>query len=120
MKRLQGVANGTYEMEVIECDCGYHMGIDASYVLQVEDAFFDKQPECPSCGKSINVRRLLDMPPMEVVVEVSRTCSATRGIKVTADTLGEAEFTAIDKAGDHEFSEKDADYETTGGWYAPE
>jgi hypothetical protein len=28
MKRLKSVETEQYSLEVIECDCGYHMGID--------------------------------------------------------------------------------------------
>lgn len=38
------------EIEIIECDCGYHMGIDTTYLDQVEH-FIAK---CPSCDRDIN------------------------------------------------------------------
>ena len=34
-----------YELEVVECTCGYHMGIDASYLEQVGAV----EATCPSC-----------------------------------------------------------------------
>ena len=50
MKRLESMSNDTVELEVIECDCGYHMGIDATYLEQVDDIKF----ACPNCEKEIN------------------------------------------------------------------
>jgi len=51
MKRLQSAVTEQYELEVIECDCGYHMGFDASYLLQVNE---DIVTTCPSCGAEID------------------------------------------------------------------
>ena len=38
------------EMEVIECDCGFHMGIDVTFLEQVGDFKIN----CPSCNAEIN------------------------------------------------------------------
>ena len=114
MKHLPSATNDIATLEVIECDCGYHMGIDASFVDQVEDAFFDITTHCPSCLTQIDVRDILGMEPLKVKVEVVRTCSATRDIEVSANSLAAARYKASDEAGDYEFSEKDADYDTDG------
>jgi hypothetical protein len=118
MKRLEGAVSscGTAELEVIECDCGYHMGIDASFVTQVDDAFFDVEVHCPNCQTKIDVRDILDMEPLTVKIEVSRTCTAYRDVEVAANSLAAAKYIAMEEAGNYEFSEKDADYETTDGW----
>jgi len=50
MKRLNSVENDTVQLEVIECDCGYHMGIDATYLIQVRDFV----THCPNCGIEID------------------------------------------------------------------
>lgn len=50
MKRLNSVQNDKVQLEVIECDCGYHMGIDATYLEQVGDFV----AVCPSCGAFID------------------------------------------------------------------
>ena len=50
MKRLTSVETEEYSLEVGECDCGYHFGVDASYLIQVGDISF----RCPSCNKEIN------------------------------------------------------------------
>ena len=118
MKRLNTATNGTATLEVIECDCGYHMGIDASYVEQVDDAFFGKTI-CPSCKEEIPVRAILGMEPIEVDMEVSRECVAFNTVTVVANSEEEARRKALDKAGDYVFSEKDANYEVTDNcWHA--
>jgi hypothetical protein len=35
-----------YEIEVVECVCGFHMGIDATYLDKVDGV----STPCPSCG----------------------------------------------------------------------
>lgn len=52
------------ELTVIECKCGYHMGIDSTFLEQDPTAFkgLDKHPRCPSCTQRINVRAVLDLP----------------------------------------------------------
>lgn len=37
MKRLKSVENDQVQLEVMECDCGFHLGIDATYLVQVGD-----------------------------------------------------------------------------------
>ncbi len=46
----------------------------------------------------------------EFTIKVMRTSYAFRDIKVEAKSQKEAEKLALDEAGDHEYSEKDADY----------
>jgi hypothetical protein len=46
MKRLESVENDVVQLEVIECDCGYHMGIDATFLDQVGDF----ETTCPACN----------------------------------------------------------------------
>ena len=50
MRRLRSVDNEQVQLEVIECDCGYHMGIDSTYIEHVDDF----QTICPSCGNIID------------------------------------------------------------------
>ncbi len=50
MRRLEMAEHPVAELEVIECTCGYHMGIDATYVAQVGDFV----APCPSCGRVID------------------------------------------------------------------
>ena len=42
------------EFMYIECDCGFHLGLDATYILQVADIMI----VCPSCLKEINTEVL--------------------------------------------------------------
>lgn len=55
MKRLKSVENDQVQLEVIECDCGYHMGVDATYLDQVGDF----ETNCPSCGMTIKTAKIL-------------------------------------------------------------
>lgn len=55
MKRLKSVITEKVQLEVVECDCGYHMGIDATFLDQVGDF----QTVCPSCGEVIDTSVVL-------------------------------------------------------------
>lgn len=55
MKRLKSIENDQVQMEIIECDCGYHMGIDATYLDQVEDF----KTNCPACTAVIDTALIL-------------------------------------------------------------
>jgi len=44
--------NNKYDLEVFECTCGFHMGIDASYLEQ----FGDIEMDCPACSASITTK----------------------------------------------------------------
>ena len=55
MKRLKSLENDQVQLEVVECDCGYHMGIDATYLDQIGD-FTTK---CPNCLVKISTKELL-------------------------------------------------------------
>ena len=54
MKRLFGLEREDVELEIGECDCGYHFGVDATYLEQVKDFKF----RCPACGRVIDTRIL--------------------------------------------------------------
>lgn len=49
MKRLKGVETEEYSLEVIECDCGFHLGLDATYLDQIGDFI----TICPNCSMGI-------------------------------------------------------------------
>jgi len=51
MKTLNSVQSDQYELEVIECDCGFHIGLDATYLDQVGGVDII----CPSCKQIISV-----------------------------------------------------------------
>jgi len=48
------------QMDVIECDCGYHMGIDTSFI-EAEGHFVIR---CPACGTLVDTS-ILDTQKME-------------------------------------------------------
>lgn len=45
MKELCELWNDKVHLIVYECQCGFHVGLDASYLDQVSDIMF----ECPNC-----------------------------------------------------------------------
>lgn len=55
MKRLTSIENSRVQLEVIECDCGFHLGIDATYLDQVGDFKIN----CPACNKEIDTAVVL-------------------------------------------------------------
>lgn len=48
--------------------------------------------------------------PREFTVEICRIGYSNRTVKIMAHSLSEAEEIALDEAGNHEFSERDAEY----------
>jgi len=44
------VENGEVSLEIGECDCGYHFGVDSTFLDQQGDFRF----ACPSCGTLID------------------------------------------------------------------
>ena len=50
MKRLDSIETDIAQLEVGECNCGYHFTVDATFLEQVGDFTF----KCPSCGIEIN------------------------------------------------------------------
>ena len=49
MKYLSPIETDEYSLIVIECDCGMHIGLDFSYIDQVNDININ----CPNCNKII-------------------------------------------------------------------
>lgn len=47
MKRIGEVETEKYSLTVYECDCGFHIGLDNTYMDQVSEVYM----ECPSCGE---------------------------------------------------------------------
>jgi hypothetical protein len=50
VKRLPSVETDSVQLEIGECDCGFHFGLDVTFMEQVKDFIFI----CPSCGKEID------------------------------------------------------------------
>lgn len=51
MKLIECITTDKVELEVYECDCGFHIGIDATYLDQVGGV----EIKCPSCEKKIEI-----------------------------------------------------------------
>ena len=50
MKQLASNNYYAYALDVYECDCGFHIGLDATYLDQVKDIDIP----CPNCGLIIS------------------------------------------------------------------
>ena len=55
MKRLPSIETDKVQLEVVECDCGFHLGLDATFLDQVEDF----KIKCPSCKTVIDTKKVL-------------------------------------------------------------
>jgi hypothetical protein len=55
MKRLNSIETDQVQLEVVECDCGFHLGLDATFLDQVGDFKIN----CPSCGTTIDTAVVL-------------------------------------------------------------
>ena len=49
MKRLTPIETDEYSLDVIECDCGMHIGLDFSFIDQLGDIYIT----CPNCKKLV-------------------------------------------------------------------
>jgi hypothetical protein len=58
------VVTDQVQLEVGECDCGYHFGIDVSFLEQVGDFMF----ECPSCGITIDTEKVMPEEEREYII----------------------------------------------------
>jgi hypothetical protein len=56
VKRLASINTDQVELEVLECACGYHMGIDSTFLDNVGDF----KTVCPSCDRLIDTE--IDIP----------------------------------------------------------
>ena len=55
MKRLKSIENDQVQLEVIECTCGFHLGVDATYLDQVDDFII----KCPNCKRTISTEEII-------------------------------------------------------------
>jgi hypothetical protein len=55
MKFLGTISNDYVELEVIECDCGFHIGLDGTYLDQESHI----RMECPCCGRLIDTEEII-------------------------------------------------------------
>ena len=49
-KYIEDVETDIVSLEVWECECGFHIGLDSTYLDQVENAI---KIQCPSCYRMI-------------------------------------------------------------------
>jgi len=54
MEHLGSIETDRTQLEVGECDCGFHFAFDATFMEQIGDFIF----ECPACGKEINTAEI--------------------------------------------------------------
>ena len=52
IKHIGDVETDKYSLEVYECKCGFHLGLDATYLEQVGDICII----CPSCNEYIRIK----------------------------------------------------------------
>lgn len=52
-KHICDVENEKCVLEVWECGCGFHLGLDASYLDQIGDL----EVPCPNCGNMVKTER---------------------------------------------------------------
>jgi hypothetical protein len=77
MKRLKSVENDQVQLEVVECDCGFHLGIDATYLVQVGDCVIC----CPSCCAQINTAVVFPEEEQNEPSESSNQIGPDRGVE---------------------------------------
>lgn len=53
-KYIESIQTNVVSLQIYECDCGFHIDIDATYLDQVADV----KIECPSCGELVDTEEL--------------------------------------------------------------
>ena len=66
---IESLQGDTATIEVVECTCGYHMGIDSSFLDQVSDF----KASCPSCGAIINTALIPEISHDDSAEQVPET-----------------------------------------------
>ena len=56
MRYVESLEGKIASISVIECDCGYHLGVDSSYISQVGHII----TPCPACSKMINTYKIAE------------------------------------------------------------
>ena len=57
MKVLDSIETDIVQLEIIECDCGFHLGIDATWLEQSGNCT-GFEMNCPACNTIIEVDKL--------------------------------------------------------------
>ena len=50
IKHLYNIQTEVAHLDIYECGCGFHFGLDSTYIDQIEDL----ETECPKCQKEKN------------------------------------------------------------------
>lgn len=72
MKRLNSVGNDQVQLEVIECDCGFHLGLDSAYLEQLDNI----RVVCPACAALLDTPAIVPTEPVKSTPTVSTENSA--------------------------------------------
>ena len=67
MKRLKSIETEEVALEIIECDCGFHLGIDATWLDASQNSTGFKM-NCPSCNTVIEVDELTSDLNTEITI----------------------------------------------------
>jgi hypothetical protein len=78
VRKLNDIETAEVQMEVYECDCGFHIGLDFTYVDQVGLA----SVPCPSCGRTIVVDQELHKGDRQIILSTSRRQGDKSGVIV--------------------------------------
>jgi len=54
MKELKSIETSEYALCVFECNCGFHIGLDFTYLDQINELMV----ECPVCKEIINTNKI--------------------------------------------------------------
>ena len=46
VEEIESIETDKCQLSVVQCECGYHLGIDATFIDQVDGVI----TSCPSCG----------------------------------------------------------------------
>lgn len=62
MKRIGDIETEKYSLTIYECECGFHIGLDNSYMDQIDDICI----ECPACERHINTEEIDELNEDEI------------------------------------------------------
>lgn len=62
MKRIGEIETERYTLTIYECECGFHIGLDNTYMDQVEGILI----VCPACGEDIDTDFIDDIEQEDI------------------------------------------------------
>ena len=57
IKYITDISTDKVSLEVYECECGFHIGVDATYLEQVSEQL---KMKCPSCKRTMKTGMPVD------------------------------------------------------------